>query len=273
MDKITLITNIYNEEYLLPFWLNYHRKIFDHGIIIDYDSTDSSVEIVKKMCPTWEIRRTKNIVNGKALFETFRIEDECNEVESSVKQGYKIYLNTTEWLVLKKPLREILDFERKLNCYLLNVYLPLYDNDNFYPTNTKDFIEKFDSKIVPAKEVRGFRFMFNRPIGCYYLGRHNTYIKTDYPPDYKTVSSLDRIGMCIFWCGYYPINNEIWKRKLQIKNNMCKEIECQPNINRNSSFQHFYTLEEMKNEFYEYLDSKSADINIKPAIKYMLSII
>ena len=25
--KTTLLTNIYNEEYLLPFWLNHHKDI------------------------------------------------------------------------------------------------------------------------------------------------------------------------------------------------------------------------------------------------------
>ena len=44
--RATIITNIFNEEYLLPFWLDYHRRIFDHGIVIDYDSTDRSIEIV-----------------------------------------------------------------------------------------------------------------------------------------------------------------------------------------------------------------------------------
>jgi hypothetical protein len=33
---ITVISHIFNEEYLLPFWLEHHRTIFDHGIIIDY---------------------------------------------------------------------------------------------------------------------------------------------------------------------------------------------------------------------------------------------
>lgn len=38
MDKITVLMHIYNEEYLLPFWLNHHKNIFDHGVIVNYDS-------------------------------------------------------------------------------------------------------------------------------------------------------------------------------------------------------------------------------------------
>ena len=56
-DTLTVISHIFNEEYLLPFWLENHKNMFDHGIIIDYCSTDSSVEIIKKYCPTWELNR------------------------------------------------------------------------------------------------------------------------------------------------------------------------------------------------------------------------
>ena len=58
--KLTLISHIYNEEYLLPFWLNYHKNIFDYGIIINYDSTDKSLAIIKEICPEWSIINSRN---------------------------------------------------------------------------------------------------------------------------------------------------------------------------------------------------------------------
>ncbi|MBJ3789276.1 glycosyltransferase family 2 protein, partial [Bacillus sp. OA1] len=45
--KKTIISHFYNEEYLLPWWLMHHTKIFDHGILINRGSTDRSVEICK----------------------------------------------------------------------------------------------------------------------------------------------------------------------------------------------------------------------------------
>ena len=39
--------SFYNEEYLLPWWLAHHTKLFDHGILINKGSTDRSVEICK----------------------------------------------------------------------------------------------------------------------------------------------------------------------------------------------------------------------------------
>ncbi len=40
--KTTLVSHIFNEEYLIPFWLNHHKTMFDQIIIIDYNSTDKS---------------------------------------------------------------------------------------------------------------------------------------------------------------------------------------------------------------------------------------
>jgi hypothetical protein len=57
---LTIISHFYNEEYLLPWWLEHHKKIAPFGVMIDYHSTDRSVEIIKSICPHWEIRTTRN---------------------------------------------------------------------------------------------------------------------------------------------------------------------------------------------------------------------
>ena len=43
----SIISHFYNEEYLLPWWLNHHKKYFDYGLMIDYNSPDISVEVIK----------------------------------------------------------------------------------------------------------------------------------------------------------------------------------------------------------------------------------
>ena len=98
-NKITLISHIFNEEYLLPFWLEHHSQIFDHGIIIDYCSTDRSVEIINKICPKWKVVKTKNLnQNGTPNFQAKLIDIEVNEIESTI-DGYKMCLNATEFLI------------------------------------------------------------------------------------------------------------------------------------------------------------------------------
>lgn len=57
----TIISHFYNEEYLLPWWLMHHTKIFDHGILINRGSTDRSVEICKLFAPNWEVRDSKSL--------------------------------------------------------------------------------------------------------------------------------------------------------------------------------------------------------------------
>ena len=101
--KTTLITNIYNEEYLLPLWLEHHKNMFDHGIIIDYRSTDRSVEICKEICPTWEVRTSKN-----EKFGANENDEQFMEIENTLS-GIKMILNTTEFLYTDKPLVDFFD--------------------------------------------------------------------------------------------------------------------------------------------------------------------
>ena len=91
----TVLCHFYNEEYLLPFWLKHHHSIFTHGIMIDYHSTDKSVEIIKELCPTWEIRTTKN-----EMFDAYLVDKEVMEIEETLI-GFKIVLNVTEFIVAK----------------------------------------------------------------------------------------------------------------------------------------------------------------------------
>ena len=43
-QKTTCLIHIYNEEYLLPFWLYHHKDMFDDILIIDYRSNDKSID-------------------------------------------------------------------------------------------------------------------------------------------------------------------------------------------------------------------------------------
>lgn len=89
----TVITHFYNEEYLLPWWLNHHKKYFDFGILINYGSTDCSVEICQSICPHWQI------VNS--MHEYFDAANCDHEVMFYERQlpGWRIALTTTEFLV------------------------------------------------------------------------------------------------------------------------------------------------------------------------------
>jgi hypothetical protein len=92
-----LISHFKNEAVLLPHWLAHHRRLFRHGVMIDYGSTDGSVDIIREMAPTWEVRPTVNPL-GSADGGT-RLDAEVEAVEAEF-DGWKMVLNTPEFLVL-----------------------------------------------------------------------------------------------------------------------------------------------------------------------------
>ena len=82
-----------NEEYLLPFWLNHHREIFDHAVLIDDHSTDGSCEIIREMTPHWEIAPTVRDESWDPIDEDFE-----RMTHEARFEGWKISLNITEFL-------------------------------------------------------------------------------------------------------------------------------------------------------------------------------
>lgn len=130
--KLTLISHIYNEEYLLPFWLNYHKNIFDYGIIINYDSTDKSLAIIKEICPEWSIINSRN-----KYYIPHEVDNEVMDIEKKI-DGYKICLNVTEYLFCDGNIKDFLInknnicIEIKGLCLLSNTY-----NNYYNPLNLK----------------------------------------------------------------------------------------------------------------------------------------
>ena len=191
--KVTVISHIYNEEYLLPTWLDYHKKIFTDGIIIDYNSTDRSIEIIKEICPEWKIIKSVN-----KDFEAQRVDEEVMEIESTI-EGYKIVLNTTEFLISTKRLEFIL----KEDMYGIKP-LSVARTDVNKIISTKDFINNMTQFNYNWRF--GHRFIHKHKNGHYGTGRHlshNFFVETN--------------EIYIAWVGFYPWNDYILKRKLQIQ--------------------------------------------------------
>jgi len=89
----TVIAHFYNEEYLLPWWLEHHKKYFDHGIIVDYASTDESADIIQSICPTWKVFQSKF-----DKFDSHHLEYEMMYFERQV-QGWRISIPVSEFVV------------------------------------------------------------------------------------------------------------------------------------------------------------------------------
>jgi len=245
--KTTVLTNIYNEEYLLPMWLEHHKKIFDHGIIIDYWSTDKSVEICKKICPTWEIRTTKN-----KSFGAIEIDQEFMDIEKNL-EGIKIVLNTTEFLFSEKPLSEYFDNSQK--SYAIEAYGPqsLHLETPFTINELIKECLREDVKYV-FENLRGHRNLHNYLTGNYGLGRHTWYLPKE-----------NIKGIAILWTGYFPWNQHMIKRKLQIKTHIPESDRL-----KGYSYNHFWDLQKLEElRKYKYDTGKSLK-DIQPNLYNML---
>ena len=223
MTKLTLLSHIYNEEYLLPFWLNHHKDIVDHGIIFDYNSTDKSVEICKQICPTWEVITSRN-----KYFEAAEVDKEVMDKEASI-DGIKIVLNTTELLFSERPIKDIFEAYGTQPVSLSIQVVTPYSLREYTPRNMYDLLDGLLDNDTLYNNTRGGRYIHTYPSGNYVVGRHNTHNPNSITNDIHIV-----------WLGYYPLNEYLLERKLQIHNNI-------PESDRvaGRGFHHFIEKEEM----------------------------
>lgn len=198
----TLISHFYNEEVLLPSWLNHHKNLFEHGIMVDYQSTDNSVNLIKKIVPNWEIRNSRN-----QCFNAKECDKEIMEIESTISE-WKMTLNTTEFL-----------FHHDLNEYLKNIKNlqgikttgiimvdPVEKRDEFYPD--KNIITyKHHGYFEKTRRKARSRLLHRFSNGNYTVGRHDTY--------YEKIPTDPNLMLC--WFGWSPFN-AVRQRKLQIQN-------------------------------------------------------
>lgn len=195
--KKTVISHFYNEEYLLPWFLKHHKQIFDHGIMIDYASTDRSREIIKEICPTWDIIPSRN-----EWFDPGPVDQEVIDIENSI-DGWKMCLNITEHLMgdysilndvpnqqLVIPTFVFVDKECDDN---LTYDKPLYEQK-------KDGFMYSDRGGRCFIEHRQARSIHNGPIQYLGMGRHFTYYNNQ--------------DLVIFYYGWCPFNETAINRKL-----------------------------------------------------------
>lgn len=219
--KSIVISHFYNEEYLLPFWLKHHKNIFDHGIMINYGSTDKSCEIVREICPNWKLVDSENNV-----FDAVLCDFEVMKYEQNFKGFIKIALNTTEFLCGDhEGLKKLLQKEKYRNSGIYiptKVVLPNYKGEtvNSNQSLTEQFTKGVfhDDMSLDSKEklklgiVSRNRIIHNCEIGAYSTGRHSSFLSRLFK------LSRNNGHAYIAWFGFAPFSEETIKRRLQIKN-------------------------------------------------------
>jgi hypothetical protein len=216
MVQRVVISHFYNEAYLLPWWLRHHREIFDHGVLIDYASTDESVEICRSLVPTWDIVPSEN-----ASFAAILCDFEVMKHESRFPDAWKLALNTTEFFIapgLEKMEQLLVQHD------LTGVRLPgavMVDTEPDVPPDpSKPLIEQKSAGIWESQiDFKGLaipgltfptrsRFYHHYAIGAYTPGRHSSQLP-------RQCNGSPDLGS-IWWYGFSPWCNAFKARKLQI---------------------------------------------------------
>jgi len=194
--KTTLITHIYNEEYLLPLWLSHHRPLFDNLVVIDYRCTDSSLQLCRDLWDGCTIIPTRN-----AEFDAAHVDSEVMDIERTIP-GIKMVLNTTEFLFCETPITSL--FMINPASYSVIAVSP-YSNTMSTFGDGGTLVSKLLGDDVSYNADRGCRQIHSFTHGNYTLGRHGTNNPT-----------RDTGRLHIVWLGYFPMSDELLKRKCQI---------------------------------------------------------
>jgi hypothetical protein len=203
----TVVCHFYNEERLLPWWLKHHKAVFDHGIMIDYFSTDRSMEIIREICPDWEIRYTRN-----KYFDSAPVDEEVMNIEK-VLDGWRMCLNVTEFLYGNTD--HLADLPNPTQYFVGNYVFVDMENpergstilDHNYPLHQQRFwgYDTFDNdgKVKGGVMSRVNRSIHNYPV-VYNGGRHWQHYD-------KSFNDL-----VIFYYGNADISDAGVKRRTQI---------------------------------------------------------
>jgi hypothetical protein len=158
------------------------------------------------------------------------------EIENEIA-GFKIILNITEFLILDKPLKEILQrYNKEKLCIPIENFTPYSCNPYDDIKDYKDlFCKLLNDDVVYDPELKpGFRFLHNYNVGQYDIGRHTSAIQ-----DKEPVSK----EMIILRLAFYPFNERFLARKLQIQHRMSMRDKL-----RGFGF-HYITTKEKQLEF------------------------
>jgi glycosyltransferase involved in cell wall biosynthesis len=201
----TLITHIFNEEFLLPYWIEHHLQNFEDGIVIDFNSTDSSLEIIKDLAPHWKI-----IDSPLRYFEAEPLDRLIEEIENSIS-GIRICLNVTEFLI--GDASSIVSQNVIPQVSLINMPndlkfvpgIPFHEQRNFgLISNRRADLEKNKFPIFSSATGRSI----HRESIRYPLGRH--------------FELLEPNEMLIYRVSDCFVNEKMFERRLQIQSKIPK---------------------------------------------------
>jgi hypothetical protein len=210
-----LLSRFHNEAYLMGWWLRHHREIFDHGVLIDSNSTDDTADICRTLAPDWEIIRTEY-----REFSSILADFEIMKQEARFPGAWKIALNTTEFLVAPSlsAIEESVA-EKSHTGIVLPGAIMIDTEPELPPDPALPLVEQkasglweegFDFAGAAISGLKGpsrSRVYHSYDIGAYAPGRHRSYL--------PGLTTGRREQGAIWWYGFSPWTEEFKSRKRQ----------------------------------------------------------
>jgi len=163
--------------------------------MINYASTDSSVDIIRSMCPSWEIVDSRNIE-----FKASAIDDELFDIESNVS-GPRIALNVTEFIYGNFDLLRRIGQDNVPNNLIIPCSVLVAKEYGIDYSYDEPLISQLPWWGVSNSRYRQCR-LAHATHQRYRSGRHYWPKNTD--------------ELMIYWHGFSPMNDKAMERKLQI---------------------------------------------------------
>lgn len=204
------ISHVWQEELLLPGWIDWHKNLFDSMTIINHGGDTEA--IVKRLAPTsWKV-----IPSRLEWFDAAQNDHEVSEVEASLPtspEDWKICLNTTE-MIFTPGFREKLQLST-LQAPHIQAFgsrsvslVDIEPNDSLSPLDRHHGYIDYERGVIGS---RRWRYVHNQDYGHYQLGRHGVDLPATEMPDW----------LLLYWqLAPYPLCRD---RKKNIKNRIPPE--------------------------------------------------
>ncbi len=233
MTRLTVLCHFYNEEFLLPYWLRHHTRLFDHGVLVNRGSTDNSEEIVRRLAPGWEV-----VPSRSESLDAAECDREMMDLERQ-HDGWKVVLNATEFL-FHDDLRGYLASLRRTQpsasvVGMRGITMVDRVEDRAMPVSDDDlFFQRFHGYFGEAHFRRFIRYVHREADGAYTIGRHGT--------DHPSITDPNVLVLKFAWCPY----EQIRARKLQIQASVPAS-----DVSQGYSWHHLVTPDELDAQFLE----------------------
>ena len=217
--------NVKNEAAIIDHWMLHHANMFDALYVLDYASTDDTVDRILNHRPDAHIIEPQ-FVWGPAF-------EDIERIESTLK-GWKIALNVTEFVVNPDLRWFCKELDRTDWTGIRSSGFVLIDDPQTGLDTTRSIIEQctrgyaehdwlFESEprsdaysqTLRWNMLRGLdgrsRLLHKNQHGHYGIGRHRTYIKNSIWP--RSLGTCPESEFVIAWAGWAPADIRKQRRR------------------------------------------------------------